>query len=648
MFCPNCGTQLKDDAKFCTNCGNKVAELNKPQASAPVQPQQSENTSASYPAWGASAPTEPPKPQQSAQPQQTYQAYQPQQQAQPQQPNYQTYQQPQQQAYQNYQQPQQPQWQPRYEEAPKPKKKSKALKTVLTVVIILAVLAVAAFGVTKLFPKVGDSVTNMAAKTFSSEKDYYKYVETRGTDSIAKTASAMYGNVRDLIDYDGKKATVGFTVKVSEDILEILSELAGMDLTWFEGVGVNMNTSTKGDSATANVGITLGSDKLIDLNCSVDMEEGALYLQVPQLSDDWARVDLGEMMGYGYGYSSAAGVVDMISTIYEASPDPKTVEKILTGYIDEIFSCVNKVKEGKDEIEAMGVSEKVTRMSVTIDEGVALKAAKAVLKKASNDSDLKTIIKDFEKAFGYDGLYDEFSEMVDYALEEVEMALDEFEDRKDDIDEDETITMIVYTAADGTIRGRELSVGETMIAYYMPEDGKNVGIELYFSDGWEEFSIGGKGTKSGDKFTGEFEIAVPGEDQTIYVRVADFDTKKFKNEAVLNGKFTLAVDPAEFGIEIPELPMSDEFAISVTFSGDSKKAAADFAIELDGKSIVTLTADSGISDGGKVTIPSKSVDIEEWAYEIDPYVLLDILDDTDIPDEIIDELYDLMEYAFYY
>ena len=187
-----------------------------------------------------------------------------------------------------------------------------------------------------------------------------------------------------------------------------------------------------------------------------------------------------------------------------------------------------------------------------------------------------------------------------------------------------------------------------MIAYYMPEDGKNVGIELYFSDGWEEFSIGGKGTKSGDKFTGEFEIAVPGEDQTIYVRVADFDTKKFKNEAVLNGKFTLAVDPAEFGIEIPELPMSDEFAISVTFSGDSKKAAADFAIELDGKSIVTLTADSGISDGGKVTIPSKSVDIEEWAYEIDPYVLLDILDDTDIPDEIIDELYDLMEYAFYY
>ncbi|MBR6812473.1 MAG: hypothetical protein IKM51_03775 [Oscillospiraceae bacterium] len=266
----------------------------------------------------------------------------------------------------------------------------------------------------------------------------------------------------------------------------------------------------------------------------------------------------------------------------------------------------------------------------------------------AKDSDLKGVIKDFEKALGIDGAYEEFVEMVEMALEEVEYALEEYEEYKDEASEDETITMIIYTADDGTIRGRELAVGETMIAYYMPEDGKDVGIELYFSDGWEEFSIGGKGKKNGDKFTGEFEIAVPDEDQTILLRVSDFDTKKFKKEAVLNGTFTIAVDPEEFGIEIPELPMSDEFAISVTFSGDSGKGKVDFAIELDGKSIVTLTADSSISDGGKVTIPSKSIDIEEWAYSIDPYVLIDIVEDAGIPDEIIDELYDLIEDGFYY
>ena len=657
MFCPNCGTQLKEGSKFCTSCGTRVAELNAPQQSAPVQPTEpvepQQNSANAYPAWGGNAvPQQPAEPQQPAQPAEPIQPQQPQWQA-PQQQTYQTYQQPQQPIQQ---QPAQQQWQPRYEEAPKPKKKSKVGKTILTIVIILAVLAGAVFGVTKLFPKVGDSVTNMAAKTFASEKDYYKYVETRGTDSVAKTVSAVYGNVRSLADYEGKKSTVGFTVKVSEDILELLSELGGMDLTWFESVGVNMSTATKGDTASANVGITLGSDKLVDLNCAVDMEEGMLYFQVPQLSDDWASVDLGDMFGigadYGYGsiggYGSAVNTVGMLSTILEATPDPETLERILTSYLDEIFSCVTKVKEGKDEIEAMGVSEKVTRMSVTIDEGVALRAAKAVLKKALKDSDLKAIIKDFEKALGLDGAYDEFIETVEYALEEVESNLENFEERKDDLDEDEVITMIVYTAADGTIRGRELQMGGNVLAYYIPHDGNDVGIELYFYDGWDEFRIGGKGTEKGDKFTGEFEIEVPDEDMTINIRVTDFDTKKFKSEGVLNGTVTVAVDPDEVGIYIPELPIRDEFAISITFSGDANEGKADFSIELDGKSMVTLSANSGISDGGKVTLPSKSVDVEDWVYDIDPYVLLEILDATDIPDEIMDELYDLMDYAFYY
>lgn len=110
MFCPNCGSQVADQAKFCPNCGSVLAAAPAPQA-APVQ----EPAPAPQPVWKPDPEAYRQQPQQ----QDYQQAYQqPQQQAwqQPQQQDYQqAYQQPQQQAYQ---QPQQQTWQQPYQQQP--------------------------------------------------------------------------------------------------------------------------------------------------------------------------------------------------------------------------------------------------------------------------------------------------------------------------------------------------------------------------------------------------------------------------------------------------------------------------------------------------------------------------------------------------
>ena len=94
MFCPNCGNQLPDHAKFCNVCGNPVPQKMTPPAPAPVPPvqpvpQPETPPAPPYQAWQA-----PPQPQTwQAPPQpQTYQA--------PPQPQYQAYQAPPPQFYQ--------------------------------------------------------------------------------------------------------------------------------------------------------------------------------------------------------------------------------------------------------------------------------------------------------------------------------------------------------------------------------------------------------------------------------------------------------------------------------------------------------------------------------------------------------------------
>src|SRR6202023_27046 len=63
MFCPKCGTQLADDAAFCTNCGQAIQRspsdtYPSPTAPPPLQPQPVEQQPAQN-VWQTRAPSQP-------------------------------------------------------------------------------------------------------------------------------------------------------------------------------------------------------------------------------------------------------------------------------------------------------------------------------------------------------------------------------------------------------------------------------------------------------------------------------------------------------------------------------------------------------------------------------------------------------------
>ena len=60
MFCPNCGTQLRDNALFCTNCGAPVSRVNKPAGVQPPAKTPYQNTASAQPKVNPPAPNHAP------------------------------------------------------------------------------------------------------------------------------------------------------------------------------------------------------------------------------------------------------------------------------------------------------------------------------------------------------------------------------------------------------------------------------------------------------------------------------------------------------------------------------------------------------------------------------------------------------------
>ena len=171
MFCPNCGSQVADQAKFCPNCGSVLAASPAPQA-APVQ----EPVPAPQPVW---------KPDPEAYRQQ------------PQQP-----QQPQQQDYQQaYQQPYQQPYQPSAA-VPVEAKKRSGKKGLLIGIGCLVLAALIGGGIWFLNRGGlgGNKLLRAAQNSFASFKSYTEPLPN--LHQIAENAEALEGSKTMHVDYE--------------------------------------------------------------------------------------------------------------------------------------------------------------------------------------------------------------------------------------------------------------------------------------------------------------------------------------------------------------------------------------------------------------------------------------------------------------
>lgn len=546
-------------------------------------------------------------------------------------------------------------------------------------IAIGAVAAAAVLGVVTFAFELPSRISNLVHKTFSSPEKYTEYVVKDNTKKTVKAAGDLYQTmVLDSVDMFETTTDSSITLTFGEgfdDFFELAEGMIGEDLSWLKSISANSSITVNGNQFSVDLSSNLNKDKLLSLAMAVDLDGGAMYLQIPELSSTYLGVDLEDVIGRSYDefVEQWEEFKDIYTGFIESLPDQKKMEKLVNKYVGIIMSCVDNADKKTVTLKVEGVSQKCTALEIEVTPDLIIDVLEAILDEAESDSDLEDLIVGtldalddaFGGALGIDGddAYDEFLD----ALEDFHDELDEMADAVDEMEYDGTILLTLYVDGTGDIIGSKLTVEDDYnsleYAMLMTESGGKFGYELsmYFDDGRYENGVAllGSGKKSGDKITGDFVLSIDSYDESmdlLEITTENLDTKSF-NEGKLNGKISVSLTPdsayalaREMGYSFIASVLED---IQLTISGKSSKKSAEFTygVVYDGKDMVSVTVAAESKKASKVKIPKKNDvifvederDIEDWVDTINWKTFFSNLEKTDLPDFILDPIEDICD-----
>lgn len=488
---------------------------------------------------------------------------------------------------------------------------------------------------------------NFFRRTFSSPENYYHYVEKKTVEDASADFAEMYGRYfLDNLDTSGKTVSAQIDVKMGEsgqDLLE-LADLAGVDLSWLESASLAMDSSASKEAVSLGLKAALNGVNIISGNIVVDLEEEALYLQLPEVNERYMGVEFD---------TSDLGDIEEMWEMYEilerVCPDQKKAEQLVNRYFTTAIDCVDDVTKKKGVLEAEDIEQKCTVLTVTLDEETAQKVMIAILTQMKDDKDIEGIIKNvmaeetlveelYLDDMSPEEAYDEFQDWIDEELEYME----DYDDYSDD-----KIKMRVYVNNKGEIVGRTISVDDTTIKMLMPEKGKKFGYELSYKDSYydESMAITGTGTRSGDKIDGEFALEY-NDISMADISVEDFNTQDAR-KGMINGKMTWKIsdDIEDYTGHIDGMSMIQKITVTTDFKSDKNSSKCNMGISMKDKSLFEVAISyseekgyKGANPGNDAVMIEDEDDLIKWGKDFNLSRLTDALKKANVPSEVTDSL----------
>lgn len=531
-------------------------------------------------------------------------------------------------------------------EAPaKPKKK----KTGLIAGILAAVIVVAA--AVGIFLNM-DSVNGFVGRTFKSPEDYLMDVES---DAIKEYSAELMHNYGKALESYGKnqnalqnavKSEVG--IVLGDDILagaEAALQQQGMmmELDWLSDIKLSIDTNRQDTATQVGLGIGLGNTHLLSADVIFNMANGIGYVAIPEWNKTYLSGDFFDGMPMDQMQDMLTESMERNEKLVKALPSEEEMSELIDTYANILLSGITNVDKQTDTVTIDDVSQKMVVLTAKLTEKEILNIMEDILKTAQKDKTIEKTLKavgDYaneagELNFGYYepvDMYQEFTDAVAEALESLAVAKGEASDGN-------YLKLKVYVDMKNNVRGHAVSAysdgekeGETISWMTVAKDDT-----IYTEAELARVRITGEKTEKKDTSDGHY---------TLYVDGEEIGTLKFKDLTETSG--TLRLIPSEetlnnvlSGSGIPSI-LGQNLALEWSYDMQDAKSSSEVKILVGSKTLLQLTVSSEAGEGGKITIPTDVVrmeneaDVRQWMQNADFDELVKALEAAGVPAELVE------------
>ena len=530
----------------------------------------------------------------------------------------------------------------------KTKKRNWKLPVILSsVVLLLAAAAVLVWGF-------------FISGTFLPAQNYMMKVEKKAVSESLSSVGKVYGTFMSAKPSEnelkmGAKADVHLLL--GEEVIEMIESYAAergedADLSFLSDIAIDLETAMEGKFTLMNMGIGLNNKSVLTMSMLTNAQDMEMYFGLPELSDTFMKIK--PEMPDNSGYPGAAVVptvdyeeiLEMVEQMQEVLPSEETFTALLEKYILLVLEQIEDAEKETETVKVGDAEQKLNVITVKLSEKDALKIAKAVLKEAKGDKDLKKILQDigdYAEEVGSDAidedLYDSFKAGIESALESIDYAMEDASNKA-------TLEIKTYVNNQMEIVGRSIKEKEsgTKVSYITVWQGKKFGFEAKLP---QDIEIKGEGTKNKGVISGEYELVV-NDEEMLTVEISDYDEKKAE-EGYPTG--TLLIKPSEELLDsalgsassVASL-LLDDLAVELKFNTSETKADTSIKLLTGDKLLFGITAsmenkEIAVEEPEKYITVNGEADLEQWAQNIDLDSLLQKLEDAGVPADLVKNLF---------
>ncbi len=481
----------------------------------------------------------------------------------------------------------------------------------------------------------------LACGAAPSEKSFNKAYD-KEVDNLLDGIGDYYDRVDDY-DTDNMKMDLEIGVDLSDDLLSLLRSYTSYDLSFINDAKIKLSENFKNDIISVALGLAYGKTDIVAADMIMDIAGENSYVGIPVLSDVFYKAPI-EVSGA----NSLSDILELGSDTL--LPDQKALKSLVKKVYNVVMDGIGEPTFAKTELTVNGVTESCVAYENKLSQKQIVAIAVDLFEMLKSDEDFKKIVVDFVtamKEFSSDDIEgtpeEAYEELVDIFQEAIDTA-------PADATDETALVLTSYVDDKLNIIGSKVvlyDVEDVMATFYMAtaQNKDDVGREIYFANSESKlFEITGDLTDDGKTLAGTYELKIEGQSM-VFLDLENVNVKKLEDGYFVG---TASLSPSKGFIDMITEDADVELSglgltvanLSVKIDvekNDGKEAKIAMSLMNGSTPYASITMDSKISDGEKVTLPGNTTtDAETWPTGFEFDKLADNVSKSGLPDFIVE------------